>query len=126
MNDVIHSLITDKHRTQVKQNLQEIMLTTNHRTHEENLCLSKAIRRMLARSFKLPNSDEHSLIHGKLPQLLKVNKVSDLTNPSIFKGGSIVFLVPDEMVVDIRKQFKELGIKNDLFSVREVSGTLIL
>ena len=31
VNDVLHSQIFDKHNNQVKDNLQEIMLQTNHR-----------------------------------------------------------------------------------------------
>jgi len=122
LNDVMNSLITDKRRQQVKENMQEIMLQTNHRTHQENLSLAKAIRSVLARSFKLQNSDEHSLIHGKIPQLLSIKKISDLSNEDIFKGGNIVFLAPDEIVQDLRTQFHNLGIKNDLFSVREAKG----
>lgn len=115
VNDVVHSQIFDKHRQQVKDNLQEIMLQTNHRTHHENLSLGKAIRSILARSFKLPNSSEHSLIHGRLPQLLRIKKISDLANKNIFKGGNVVFLAPDEKVQDLRTEFHNLGIENDLF-----------
>lgn len=75
----------------------------------------------MARSFKLTASEEQSLIHGKLPKLLSIKKISDLKNESIFKGGNIVFLAPDELIQNLRTQFHDLGIKNDLFSVREVS-----
>ena len=122
INDVVHSQIFDKHNNQVKDNLQEIMLQTNHRTHHENLSLGKAIRSVLARSFKLPNSNEHSLIHGRLPQLLRIKKISDLANQNIFKGGNIVFLAPDEIVQDLRTHFHHLGIENDLFGVKEAKG----
>ena len=90
--------------------------------HQENLSIGKAIRSVLARSFKLQNSDEHSLIHGNLPKLLSIKKISDLSNESIFKGGNIVFLAPDEMLQDLRTQFNHLGINNTLFGVREIKG----
>jgi len=122
INDVAHSQIFDKHNNQVKDNLQEIMLQTNHRTHHENLSLGKAIRSVLARSFKLPNSNEHSLIHGRLPQLLRIKKISDLANENIFKGGNVVFISPDDIVQDLRTQFHHLGIENDLFGVKEAKG----
>ena len=90
--------------------------------HQENLSIGKAIRSVLARSFKLQNSEEHSLIHGKVPKLLSIKKISDLSNESIFKGGNIVFLAPDEMLQDLRTQFNHLGINNTLFGVREIKG----
>ena len=91
-------------------------------THAQNLAIGQAVRRILARSFKVPISNETALINGKLPKTLSIRKVSDLADTSIFRGGNIVFLAPDEMVHELRMQFNELGMQNDLFGVREAKG----
>ena len=121
VNDVIHSLLNEKGAT-VKNVLQTINLETNHRTHQQNLALGQAIRSILARSFKIPLTEEHALIIGKMPKSLRVEWISDLVDTSIFSGGNVVFLAPDEKVHELRVQFRELGIKNDLFGVREAKG----
>ncbi|KAL7541991.1 hypothetical protein ACHAXR_011413 [Thalassiosira sp. AJA248-18] len=121
VNDVFHSLVKDG-RQQVKDVLQYIDLRTNHRTHAQNLAIGQAIRRVLARSFKVPMSNELALINGKLPQTMVITKVSDLADKSIFCGGNIVFLAPDEKVHELRLQFNDLGLNNDLFGVREAKG----
>ena len=112
--------------------LQTIRLETNHRTHQSNLEIGQAIRRILARSFRYSFNEERALINGKMPEMLKIDKLSDLaggkvTNvdgevKSIFCGGNIVFLAPDENVTELRLQFSELGIENDIFGVREAKG----
>ncbi|KAL7532577.1 hypothetical protein ACHAXR_004716 [Thalassiosira sp. AJA248-18] len=48
--------------------------------------------------------------------------VDALADTSIFRGGNIVFLAPDENVHDLRLQFSEHGIQNDVFGVREAKG----
>lgn len=106
----------------VKNVLQAISLKTNHRTHAENLAIAQAVRRILARSFKIPITEERALINGKIPKLLRIEKLSDLSDISVFKGGNIVLLVPDEEVHNIRSLFRELNVKNDVFGVREAKG----
>lgn len=91
-------------------------------THAQNLAIGRAIREMLARSFKIPITNETALINGKLPKILTISKVSDLANASVFRGGNIVFLAPDEKVHELRLQFSQLEINNDLFGVREAKG----
>ena len=121
VNDVIHSLVKDK-KKKVKDVLQYISLQTNHRTHAQNLAIGQAVRRILARSFSVPMTNEMALINGQQPKALSVENVSDLADTSVFCGGNIVFLAPDEKVHDLRLQFSELGIQNDIFGVREAKG----
>ena len=112
--------------------LQTIRLETNHRTHQSNLEIGQAIRRILARSFRYSYNEESALINGKMPEMLKIDKLSDLVHgtvidddkevKSIFCGGNIVFLAPDENVTELRLQFSELGMENDIFGVREAKG----
>lgn len=54
VNDVFYSQIGEKGN--VKDALQSISLQTNHRTHAQNLAIAQAIRKILARSFKIPVS----------------------------------------------------------------------
>ena len=58
VNDVFYSQIGEKGN--VKDALQSISLQTNHRTHAQNLAIAQAIRKILARSFKIPVSMELS------------------------------------------------------------------
>ena len=116
VNDVIHSLINDGKR-QVKDVLQYISLQTNHRTHAQNLAISQAVRRILARSFNVPITNERALINGNLPKVLHVSSLHNLADASTFCGGNIVFLAPDEKVHDLRVQLSELGVQNDIFGV---------
>ena len=74
-------------------------------THEQNLAMGQAIRRVLARSFKVTMTDESALIVGKLPKTLRVKKLKDLANPGVFKGGNVVFVSPDEVVQELRLRF---------------------
>ena len=121
VNDVMHRLISDD-RTHVKDVLQKIELRTNHRTHAENLEMGKCIRRILARSFQVSDAKERALIKGKLPQMLRIRSVAQLADPKVFRGGNVVFLAPDELVSELRATFRESGITNDVFGVREAKG----
>ena len=121
VNDVFYSQINEK-GVGVKDVLQSISLKTNHRTHAQNLALGTAIRRTLARSFKLPIVEENALINGKLPSLLRIQKLKDLADSSKFRGANIVFLCPDAMVHDIRSLFREQNLQNDVFGVVEAKG----
>ena len=121
VNDVFYTQINER-GVGVKDVLQAIALKTNHRTHAANLALGQAIRRILARSFKISIEEERALITGKVPKTLRINKLSDLANPSIFSGGNVVFVAPDEKVPSIRQLFRELGVQNDVFGVREAKG----
>ena len=91
-------------------------------THAQNLAIGQAIRKILARSFKIPRSVEVALINGELPKTLMIKKIKDLADTSIFQGGNIVFLAPDEKVHELRLQLQALEIHNDLFGVREAKG----
>jgi len=122
VNDVFYSQINKKGTGGVKHVLQAISLTTNHRTHAENLAIGKAVRRVLARSFKLPITDERALINGKLPKLLCLENLDEIADGDTFRGGNIVFITPEEKTHHIRNLFRELGIKNDVFGVREAKG----
>jgi len=121
VNDVFYSQINQT-GTGVKDVLQAISLNTNHRTHASNLAIGTAIRRILARSFKVPIAEERALINGKLPKTLRINKVCDLADGNTFRGGNVVFVAPEEKVHEIRNQFRELGVQNDVFGVREAKG----
>ena len=109
--------------TRVNDVLQVISLKTNHRTHEENLRLATAVRRLLARSFKIPLFEERALIRGKIPKTLRLKAMEELTK--VFRGANCVFIAPDEKVPELRIRFRELGIKNDLFGVREAKGCVL-
>jgi len=122
VNDVFYSEISDNDKTNVNDVLQEISLMTNHRTHAENLAIGQATRKILARSFKVPITQERALIKGKTPKTLRIKEIDELANIDMFKGGNVVFLAPDEKVSDLKLIFHELGIKNDLFGVREAKG----
>jgi hypothetical protein len=117
---VFYSQITEKET--VKGVLQDLSLTINHRTHAENLSIAQAIRKVLARSFKIPMTDESALINGKIPKLLHINKLSDLSDVNVFVGGNVVFIAPDEEVPKIRSIFRELDVQNDVFGVIEAKG----
>jgi hypothetical protein len=86
------------------------------------LAIGLAVRRILARSFQIPMTNESALITGEIPKTMMINKVCDLANPSIFHGGNIVFLAPDEKVHQLRLQFQALKIHNDVFGAREAKG----
>ena len=107
----------------VKDVLQVLGLNTNHRTHSRNLALGKAIRRILARSFDVPNSNETAIVEGRQsPRALSIKKLSDLIDTNIFVAPNVVFLAPDENIHELRALFRDLKINNDLFSVREAKG----
>jgi len=121
VNDVFHSLVKNgKH--QVKDVLQYIDLLKNHRTHAQNLAIGQAVRSILARSFQIPMTRESALIKGDLPKTMMMKKIRDLADASIFQGGNIVFVAPDEKVHELRLQFQALEIHNDVFGVREAKG----
>ena len=122
VNDVMHSLVKGKKKTKVKDVLQYISLQTNHRTHAQNLAIGQAVRRILARSFKVPMTNETALINGQLPKTLSITDISNLANTLVFRGGNIVFIAPDENIQALKLQFSELGIQNDIFGVREAKG----
>ena len=119
VNDVFHSLMKDG-KQQVKDVLQYITLQTNHRTHAQNLAIGQAVRRILARSFKVPYANEIALINGKIPKTMMIKELNDIT--SCFRGGNCIFLAPDEKVHELRLQFNKLGLMNDVFGVREAKG----
>ncbi|KAL7538711.1 hypothetical protein ACHAXR_008739 [Thalassiosira sp. AJA248-18] len=85
VNDVIHSLVKDG-KQKVKDVIQYVSLQTNHRTHAQNLAISQAIRRILARSFKVPITNEAALINGKLPKALSVANVDALASSRLCLG----------------------------------------
>lgn len=94
----------------------------HNRTHQQNLEIGLAVRRILARSFRVPITQERALINGNAPKTLSISHVRDLADPKVFRGGNIVFLTPDEIAHDLRRQFNELDVKNDVFGVREAKG----
>jgi len=102
--------------------LQDIQLRTNHRTHARNLEIGKAVRKILTRSFGVPSSDEIALMEGSVPEALLLKSPKDLSDDKKFRGGNVVFITPDEMVTELRSFCLELGIKNDVFGVREAKG----
>ncbi len=65
---------------------------------------------------------ESALIDGELPKTMLIRKIRDLADTSIFQGGNIVFIAPDEKVHELRLQFRALEIQNDVFGVREAKG----
>ena len=123
VNDVFHWNIKSSSQMHVKDVLQVLGLNTNHRTHSQNLALGKAIRRILARSFDVPNSNETAIVEGRQsPRALSIKKLSDLIDTNIFVAPNVVFLAPDENIHELRALFRDLKINNDLFSVREAKG----
>jgi hypothetical protein len=126
IHDVFHaSLPIDRkeNMTQVKNVLQEIQMQRNHRTHGQNLAIANAVRRMMGRSFGVGGaSHEVALVDGPIPQLLYLSTIADLADTGTFKGGNIVFLVPDEIVEKVRNECCRQNISNDVFGVREVKG----
>jgi hypothetical protein len=151
VNDVFYSLVKDG-KLQVKDVLQYIDLKTNHRkfststipimlalasanqtslllpllfligTHAQNLAFGQTVRRILERLFQIPMTNEKALINGDLPKTMMIKKIRDLADTSIFQGGNIVFVAPDEKVHELRLQFQALEIHNDVFGVREAKG----
>ena len=150
VNDIFHSMLKNK-KVAVKEVLDQRTLVTNYRTHYENLSIAKAIRKVQTRSFGVPgNKDEQALvcagvdfellnnnsltfdcetcnlqIRGNIPQLLRVDNLRSISNKSVFTGGSVVFLAPDDLVsgeTGLRKMFKDLNITNDIFGVSEAKG----
>ena len=122
INDVFHSSKSND-RQQVKEVLQVLSLNTNHRTHSQNLALGKAIRRILARSFGVPNSNESAIVEGRQPpRTLRIKKLADLADSNVFVAPNVVFLAPDEKIHELRALFRDLQINNDLFGVREAKG----
>ena len=99
-----------------------LSLSTFSGTHQQNLVIGQAVRSILARSFSIPMSHEAALINGEIPKTMLIKKIRDLADPSVFQGGNIVFLAPDEKVHELRFQFQALEIHNDLFGVREAKG----
>ena len=123
VNDVFHWNIKSSSQLHVKDVLQVLGLNTNHRTHSQNLALGKAIRRILTRSFDVPNSNETAIVEGRQsPRALSIKKLSDLIDTTIFVAPNVVFLAPDEKIHELRALFRDLKINNDLFSVREAKG----
>lgn len=122
INDVFHSSLPPNKGIHVKNVLQEIQMRTNHRTHAQNLAIATAVRSILARSFDVPNSREHSLINGPIPEGLSLKRLSDLADANVFAGGNIVFLAPDEMADKLSSYLRKLGVHNDVFGVREAKG----
>lgn len=82
------------------------MFSSRPGTHAQNLAIGLAVRRILARSFQIPMTNESALINGEIPKIMMINKICDLANTSIFQGGNIVFLAPDEKVHQLRLQFQ--------------------
>ena len=107
---------------QVKDVLQEIQMKDNHRTHAQNLKLSKAIRQMLATAFGIRMSQEEAILNGPLPKAMLLQSMNQLGDCNVFQGGNIVFIAPDEIVSDVRTSLLHLGVKNDVFGVREAKG----
>jgi hypothetical protein len=122
INDVFHSALSSRKGVHVKNVLQEIQMRTNHRTHALNLAIATAVRSILARSFGVPSSKENALINAPLPEGFSMQSLSDLPDEKVFTGGNIVFLVPDEMVDKMRFDLRALGVRNDVFGVREAKG----
>jgi hypothetical protein len=123
INDVFHaSLPTNRKGAQVKNVLQELNMRTNHRTHAQNLAVAQAVRRILRRSFGVPESKEHALINGPIPEGLSLKKLSDLADGNVFKCGNLVFLSPDEKLQELSSNLRKWKINNDVFGVREAKG----
>ena len=58
VNEVIHASTPAKEGMQVKDVLDKVQMWINHRTHEQNLKASQSIRKILARSFQVPWTQE--------------------------------------------------------------------
>jgi len=122
VNDVFYNSISSRKGIHVRNVLHEIQMRTNHRTHAQNLAIATAVRKILARSFGVPEHGENSLINGPIPEGLVLSCVSDLTDKSVFVGGNIVFLALDEMADKLRSDLRKMGVENDVFGVREAKG----
>ena len=85
---------------------------------------------LLARQFEkssrvrsaFPQLTRTHLMEGTIPEALLLKSMRDLGDEQRFRGGNVVFIAPDEMVTDLRSLFLELGVKNDVFGVREAKG----
>jgi len=53
---------------------------------------------------------------------MTIGSIADLANKTIFSGPNIVFIVPDEDSSRVRSVFREKGVPNDVFGVREAKG----
>jgi len=123
LNSTFHACLPEhKKDMQVKTILQSIALKTNHRTHAQNLDLSKAIRKLLSRSFHVPGNNENALVKGPIPEALLLKKVADIASTSKFKGANVVFIAPDEALPTLRALFLKHSVKNDVMGVREAKG----
>ncbi|CAB9522305.1 Tetratricopeptide repeat and ankyrin repeat containing 1 [Seminavis robusta] len=122
VNDIFHASIQGPGGLQVKHCLQTLELRTNYRTHAANLALSKAVRKVLARSFQIPSSNEQAIISGPLPVGLTLPNRDDLANGSLIQGANLVFLVPDETLDSCKQFFSDRGISNDILGVSEAKG----
>jgi len=58
VNDVLNYSLPKTGATQVKNVLQSLQMRANRRTHQQNLALSEAVRKILCRSFQLAGTDE--------------------------------------------------------------------
>ena len=54
--------------------------------------------------------------------MMTIKGYEDLSDPNKFRGANIVFVVPDERITELRRIFREQGITNDIFGVREAKG----
>lgn len=61
-------------------------------------------------------------MEGNMPEALMLKSMEDLSDSGKFRGGNVVFITPDENVTEVRSLFLELGVKNDVFGVREAKG----
>lgn len=94
----------------------------NFRTHAQNLALAKKVREMLKHSFGVQMTKEEAILKGPVPKTMFLESVDKLADENVFRGGNIVFIAPDEIVPDLRKQLHTSGIMNDVFGVREAKG----
>ena len=53
---------------------------------------------------------------------MMLKNVDDFTDNTRFRGAQIVFIVPDERIIEFQRVFQDKGIKNDVFGVREAKG----
>lgn len=62
-------------------------------------------------------------MEGAMPEALLLKSIKELGGDKAFRGGNVVFITPDENITELRSVFFfELGIKNDVFGVREAKG----
>jgi len=57
-----------------------------------------------------------------MPEALRLSSLKELANSKVFQAANAVFVAPDEIVPELRHSFLQLGIKNDVFGVREAKG----